>query len=532
MGARAVGARAGLEDVATAPSSTRHLDAVWERLGVNDALLGPQRPAAADAGEAPSALGWAFSVATRNADPGALRPGDRRLHRLRRPVGRQAARRCATYLAGRRSTRGAEHRRALHASTACWSRTAARRASTARGRPDDRARAARSRSGRRRSSSPRGALESPALLLRSGIGGPAVGQLPAPAPEHGDVRQLHRGPQAWWGAPHARARRRVRVRRRATATASCIEGAQYTTGARRLGARRSRRRPQHKERWSDFRHGGDVHRAACATAAHGRVDDRRRRRRPSVPTRSTDPRRRRHDAPRARRAGAPARGGRRATRSRDPAPRAARPGAAATTSRRFIARLRSACRCGPAACGCSPPTRWARCRMGTDPATRVADPRGELHDTPGVWIGDASAFPTAVGHQPDDLDHGARPPHRRARSRRAAGAAARRRPPRRPDQERRHGVAHHRSRPRPALHRRRVGRARRPTTTIDVVNASTEEVMGRIPRGHAEDVDRAVAAARARVRRPGRRRRSTSAPSCARRDRRGPRRSAPRRSPR
>ncbi len=40
------------------------------------------------------------------------------------------------------------------------------------------------------------------------------------------------------------------------------------------------------------------------------------------------------------------------------------------------------------------------CRMGSDPATSVADPHGELHDTPGVWIGDASAFPTASGTNP------------------------------------------------------------------------------------------------------------------------------------
>jgi choline dehydrogenase-like flavoprotein len=40
------------------------------------------------------------------------------------------------------------------------------------------------------------------------------------------------------------------------------------------------------------------------------------------------------------------------------------------------------------------------CRMGADPATSVADGRGELHDTPGVWIGDASAFPTASGTNP------------------------------------------------------------------------------------------------------------------------------------
>jgi choline dehydrogenase-like flavoprotein len=39
-------------------------------------------------------------------------------------------------------------------------------------------------------------------------------------------------------------------------------------------------------------------------------------------------------------------------------------------------------------------------RMGKDPKTSVADPWGELHDTPGVWIGDASAFPTSSGTNP------------------------------------------------------------------------------------------------------------------------------------
>jgi choline dehydrogenase-like flavoprotein len=39
-------------------------------------------------------------------------------------------------------------------------------------------------------------------------------------------------------------------------------------------------------------------------------------------------------------------------------------------------------------------------RMGKDPKTSVADPTGQLHDTPGVWIGDASAFPTASGTNP------------------------------------------------------------------------------------------------------------------------------------
>lgn len=40
------------------------------------------------------------------------------------------------------------------------------------------------------------------------------------------------------------------------------------------------------------------------------------------------------------------------------------------------------------------------CRMGSDPSDSVADGRGELHDAKGVWIGDASAFPTAPGVNP------------------------------------------------------------------------------------------------------------------------------------
>jgi choline dehydrogenase-like flavoprotein len=40
------------------------------------------------------------------------------------------------------------------------------------------------------------------------------------------------------------------------------------------------------------------------------------------------------------------------------------------------------------------------CRMGADAQTSVANPWGELHDTPGVWVGDASAFPTPSGTNP------------------------------------------------------------------------------------------------------------------------------------
>jgi choline dehydrogenase-like flavoprotein len=39
-------------------------------------------------------------------------------------------------------------------------------------------------------------------------------------------------------------------------------------------------------------------------------------------------------------------------------------------------------------------------RMGNDRQTSVAGPYGELHDVKGVWIGDASAFPSATGTNP------------------------------------------------------------------------------------------------------------------------------------
>jgi len=44
--------------------------------------------------------------------------------------------------------------------------------------------------------------------------------------------------------------------------------------------------------------------------------------------------------------------------------------------------------------------QMSSCRLGTDPQTSVANTSGELHDTPGVYIGDASGMPTASGTNP------------------------------------------------------------------------------------------------------------------------------------
>ena len=40
------------------------------------------------------------------------------------------------------------------------------------------------------------------------------------------------------------------------------------------------------------------------------------------------------------------------------------------------------------------------CRIGTDPRSSVADPDGQVHGTPGVWVTDASAMPSASGVNP------------------------------------------------------------------------------------------------------------------------------------
>jgi len=65
----------------------------------------------------------------------------------------------------------------------------------------------------------------------------------------------------------------------------------------------------------------------------------------------------------------------------------------------FLAAVESA-PYGPQDIACFTAHQLGSCRMGSDPETSVADGRGRLHDVEGVWIGDGSAFPTAPGVNP------------------------------------------------------------------------------------------------------------------------------------
>jgi choline dehydrogenase-like flavoprotein len=65
----------------------------------------------------------------------------------------------------------------------------------------------------------------------------------------------------------------------------------------------------------------------------------------------------------------------------------------------YLSRVESASY-APNDVACFTAHQMGSCRMGSDPDDSVADGRGELHDTKGVWIGDASAFPSAPGVNP------------------------------------------------------------------------------------------------------------------------------------
>ena len=402
----------------------------------------PTAPSSACA-TAPRRSGWALQRRHAQRRPRALRRRQRRPHRLRRPLGGQAVDAAQTYLQDA-STRGA---RIVAGCTADRVLVGPDGRAAGVDRDLDRPRDA----GRTpaRVDGPRapvvvvaaGALETPALLLRSGIGGPAVGHGPAPAPDRAAFGGYTEDLRAWWGAPHALLVDEFgsgadadgygfRSRARSTRPGSSARPSPFTTAA------------AHKEQMERFRTRRRVPRAhprprraagspsttparPCVTYALDR---------PASTSRTIAPRLR---------GARPAPRGRGRERRRDPGRQAARRGAAATTSSAFVARLRRAAAARRRRAAVHRPPDGQR-RMGADPATSVADPRGELHDTPGVWIGDASAFPTASGTNP--MISVMALAHRTATTIAARPAPGAPPPPRRPDRSDRH------ERPSPRVH--------------------------------------------------------------------------------
>ena len=377
----------GLADIAT-DAFDRHLDEVWERIGVNVSCseLNPPQEAMMRAAER---MGWSFAPVTRNWDPARHDPAMAGYMGLGDQSGAKRSTQ-RTYLAdaaaaGARFLVGCFAQRVLVEGE--------RAAGVAAGWIDPSTGASVSVTVR----APQvvvacGSLESPALLLRSGIGGPAVGRNLRLHPCTATTGDYGEDMRAWWGAPHAGL-----INEFANIEGGygfLIEGVQYTTG---LGASAVpwSGGAAHKQTMHDFRdcatwiglvrdHGSGqvaIDAAGQASVTYSLSDELDLRHTAAALEQQI----RGHVAAGARRVFVLAQG--------QPTWRVG------DDLEGFIARVqRIPARAGGLRLFCA--HQMGSCRMGSDPSSSVADARGELHDVRGVWIGDASAFPTSTGTNP------------------------------------------------------------------------------------------------------------------------------------
>jgi choline dehydrogenase-like flavoprotein len=376
----------GLGDVGES-AFDRHLDTVLERINANDRCsdLNGTQQRLRDGSEA---LGWSFETIVRNTDPECYTPemagylgfGDQSGSKQSadRTWLADAQEHGARFLIFTRATRVLTEGGRATGVEAVWET------------PDGRGAQVTVRT-------PRvvvacGSLESPALLMRSGIGGPAVGQnlrLHPSSVVGGAYGDDQRG---WWGAPQAGLCDEFKDT--GEGFGFLIETAQYAPGL--IGSATPWiSGADHKQRMEDFRQTATfISLTRDRGAGQVEIDANGE----SVPTYlSTDPldlenlkkgvevQIRLHEAAGAHQIGPLAEG--------------------APTWRRgddleaFIEAVkRIPFRAGGYKLFSA--HQMGTCRMGEDPQTSVAGPWGELHDTKGVWIGDASAFPTSSGTNP------------------------------------------------------------------------------------------------------------------------------------
>jgi choline dehydrogenase-like flavoprotein len=376
----------GLEGV-DGPEYERHLDAVLARIGATDELSdlnGPQQRMK----EGCEALGWDFRKVVRNADPtkysydsaGYLGFGDQSGSKLSADK---------TWLAD-----------AVEADADVVVRCRADRVLVESGRAAGVEATYTGEDGQPRSVTVRagtivvacGALESPALLLRSGIGGPAVGDYLRLHPALAVFGSYPGVQNAFLGAPHAGLSHEFENLQ--DGYGFLIEGAQYTAGLTGSAVPWTSA-AEHKEMMTTVPRGASFI-TLLRDRGHGRV--------------TVDPNgeavpwyevsdeldlqhmrlgieklARLHHA-----AGAV---------------QIASLGAGLPMWRygddleAFIAKAqRVPMRAGGQRLFSA--HQMGTCRMGADPDTSVANPWGELHDVKGVWIGDGSAFPTPTGTNP------------------------------------------------------------------------------------------------------------------------------------
>jgi len=237
-----------------------------------------------------------------------------------------------------------------------------------------------------------GSIESPALLMRSGLGGPAVGEHLRLHPTAA-VTAYYDEPQDWmWGPPQAALSHQFADT--GDGYGFLIESAQATTGLF-AGAIPWRSGADHKRRMREWAHAASLI-ALVRERGEGRValDDAGKAIVHYPLVDELDIANLKLGVEQLVRIHAAA-GAREIVGSGMRAPDWTR----GDDLEEFIAAL-NALEVKPREYVTFSAHQMGTCRMGRDPATSVANPWGELHDTPGVWIGDASAFPTASGTNP------------------------------------------------------------------------------------------------------------------------------------
>jgi choline dehydrogenase-like flavoprotein len=376
----------GLEGV-DGPDFDEHLDAVLERIGATDRcsdLNGPQQRMK----EGAETLRWSFETIVRNTDPDTYRPalagylgfGDQ-------SGSKQSADR--TWLADVQE-HGGRFLTHCHASRILVENSRAAGVEADWQPPEGGGARVTVRA-------PRvvvacGSLESPALLLRSRIGGPAAGQFLRLHPSSVVGALYGTDQKAWWGPPQAGLCDEFADT--GDGYGFLIETAQYAPGL--VGSATPWiSAADHKQRMEQFRYTGTFI-SLTRDRGHGQVTvDANGEAVPSYSIvdeldlanlrRGIEVQIRLHEG-----AG-----------SHQIQPLA---GSAPTWHRGqdLEAFIESAKRIPFRAGGHKlfSAHQMGTCRMGANPETSVAGPLGELHDTKGVWIGDGSAFPTSSGTNP------------------------------------------------------------------------------------------------------------------------------------
>jgi choline dehydrogenase-like flavoprotein len=374
----------GLGDIAE--DFDRHLDAVWSRLSVSRDCCDLNRPHQAMKRGA-DALGWSFVVTNRNADPSRYDPASAAYMGFGDQTGsKQSTMR--TYLpdavaAGARVVVGCFVERVLvdgGRAAGIVGRCTATGAQLTVHAPQVVLAA--------------GALESPGILLRTGIGGPAVGRYLRLHPCSAVFGSFHEDMQAWWGSPHVGLVDEFGPLD--DGYGFLIEGVQYTTGLA-ASAVPWRDGYQHKEAMEDFRYVATVIGLLRDRGdENGQVVlDRGGMTQPYYALRDAADQAMARRALEAQIRLQAAAGAHQITALADTLPVWHR----GEDLERFVSAVkRVPLRAGGMRMFSA--HQMGTCRMGTDPATSVANPSGQLHDTRGVWIGDTSAFPTSSGTNP------------------------------------------------------------------------------------------------------------------------------------